>query len=89
MSAILPDFQTGLPFDAFDRADRDILFRVRNGHAMRPRRMTKLMVTPFHGDEAPSCSLELSNDCPAVHAGADDVQQRAAGQAAAGSETHA
>jgi hypothetical protein len=84
MSAILPDLQTGLPLDAFDRTDRYILFRVRNGYPIRPSRMPKLMVTPFHADEAPSCSLELSNDRPAVHAGADDVHPGASGQAVAG-----
>jgi hypothetical protein len=82
MSAILPDLQTGLPLDAFDRADRDILFRVRNGHPMRPSWMPKLMVIPFYADEAPSCSLEPADDYPALHADADDVHRGAAGQAA-------
>jgi hypothetical protein len=89
MSAILPDLQTGLPLDAFDRAYWYILFRVRNGHPMRPSWMPKLMVTPFHADEAPSCSLELSNDRPAVHGGADDVHPGAAGEATRPCPKHA
>jgi hypothetical protein len=42
--------------------------------------MPKLMVAPFHADEAPSGSLKLADDCPAVHAGMYDVHPRAPGQ---------
>jgi hypothetical protein len=67
---MLPDLESGLPLDAFDRADRDILSRVRDGHPIRPVPMSKLMVTALYADEPPSRSLELANDFPAVHAGA-------------------
>jgi hypothetical protein len=81
MSATLPDPQARLPLDAFDRADRDILLRVWNGHTIPTIRMPKLMVTPFHADEAPSRSLELANDCPAVHAAAYHLGQGVTRQA--------
>jgi hypothetical protein len=57
-----------------------------NGYSIWPIAMSKLMVTPFCADEAPSRSLKLADDCPAVHAGVYDVHQGSPGQVAAGRE---
>ena len=79
---MLPDLQPRLSLDAFDRADRDILLGVWNGDPIQVISMPKLMVTPSYANQAPSGSLELANDCPAVHATAHHLDQGVARQGA-------
>jgi hypothetical protein len=66
MGCRLPELHPGLPFDAFDRADRHVLSRVWNGHSIRQMRMPKLMMAPLVSHETPSGGLKLADDRPAV-----------------------